>query len=57
MTGAQRMLATVRRQPADRTPIWFMRRAGRCLAGYRALRETYDILTITRTPQLAPACT
>ena len=57
MTGAERMLATARRQPADRTPIWFMRQAGRCLAGYRALRETYDILTITRTPELCAQVT
>ena len=58
MTGAERMLATARRrQPADRTPVWFMRQAGRCLAGYRALRETYDILTITRTPELCARVT
>jgi uroporphyrinogen decarboxylase len=57
MTGAERMLATARRKPADRTPIWFMRQAGRCLAGYRALRETYDILTITRTPELCAQVT
>jgi uroporphyrinogen decarboxylase len=57
MTGSERMLATARRQPADRTPIWFMRQAGRCLAGYRALRETYDILTITRTPELCARVT
>jgi uroporphyrinogen decarboxylase len=57
MTGAQRMLATARREPTDRTPIWFMRQAGRCLAGYRALRETYDILTMTRTPELCAKVT
>ncbi|MGA7989453.1 MAG: uroporphyrinogen decarboxylase [Candidatus Dormiibacterota bacterium] len=57
MTGAERMLATARREPSDRTPIWFMRQAGRCLAGYRALRETYDILTITRTPELCAQVT
>ena len=57
MTGAERMLAAARRRPADRTPIWFMRQAGRCLAGYRALRETYDILTITRTPELCARVT
>ncbi len=57
MTGAERMLAAARCQPADRTPIWFMRQAGRCLAGYRALRETYDILTITRTPELCARVT
>ena len=57
MTGAERMLAAARREPADRTPIWFMRQAGRCLAAYRALRETYDILTITRTPELCARVT
>ncbi|HUZ68199.1 MAG TPA: uroporphyrinogen decarboxylase [Candidatus Saccharimonadales bacterium] len=57
MTGAELMLATARREPADRTPIWFMRQAGRCLAGYRTLRETYDILTITRTPELCAQVT
>src|ERR1700732_4038278 len=53
MTGAERMLATARRKPADRTPIWFMRQAG----GDRALGETYDILTITRTPELCAQVT
>jgi len=57
MTGAERMLAAARGEPADRTPIWFMRQAGRCLAGYRALRESYDILTITRTPELCAQVT
>src|SRR5580704_18002053 len=57
MTGAERMLAAARRETSDRTPIWFMRQAGRCLAGYRALRGTYDILTITRTPELCAKVT
>jgi uroporphyrinogen decarboxylase len=41
----------------DRTPVWFMRQAGRCLAAYRELRERYDILTITRTPELCAMVT
>ncbi|HSP65012.1 MAG TPA: uroporphyrinogen decarboxylase [Candidatus Deferrimicrobium sp.] len=57
MTGATRFLAAVQRQPVDRTPVWFMRQAGRCLAAYRELRETYDILTITRTPELCARVT
>ncbi len=57
MAGRARMLAALRRQPVDRTPIWFMRQAGRSLAAYRELRERYDILTITRTPELCSRVT
>ena len=57
MTGRERMLAALRRQPVDRTPVWFMRQAGRSLAAYRELRERYDILTITRTPELCARVT
>src|SRR6266542_5295489 len=53
LSGEQRMLAACRRQEVDATPFWFMRQAGRCLAGYRRLLERYDILTLTRTPELA----
>ncbi len=52
MTGAERMVATCRRQPADATPVWFMRQAGRSLARYRTLREQYPILTLAKTPDL-----
>jgi uroporphyrinogen decarboxylase len=34
-----------------------MRQAGRILAGYRELRERYDILTLTRTPDLCAQVT
>ncbi len=57
MTGATRFLAAAARAPVDRTPVWFMRQAGRCLAGYRELRERYDILTLTRTPELCARVT
>jgi uroporphyrinogen decarboxylase len=57
MTGATRFLAAAQRQPVDRTPVWFMRQAGRCLAAYRELRERYDILTMTRTPELCAQVT
>src|SRR5215213_7670935 len=55
--GAARMLAACRSEPVDRTPVWFMRQAGRCLAGYRELRERHDILEITRTPELCAQVT
>ncbi|MGH7722428.1 MAG: uroporphyrinogen decarboxylase [Candidatus Dormibacteria bacterium] len=57
MTGATRFLAAIERRPVDRTPVWFMRQAGRCLAAYRELRERYDILTMTRTPELCARVT
>jgi uroporphyrinogen decarboxylase len=55
--GAARLLAACRGAPVDRTPVWFMRQAGRCLAGYRRLRERHDILAITRTPELCAQVT
>jgi len=57
VTGAERLLAAARRRPVDATPVWFMRQAGRCLQQYRELRETHDILTITRTPELCAQVT
>ena len=57
MTGEQRFMAACRLQEVDRTPVWFMRQAGRCLQEYRDLREKYDILTMTRTPELCARVT
>src|SRR5438105_8954199 len=53
MTGAERFLAACRREPVDATPVWFMRQAGRYLAGYRKMRETHAILTLAKTPDLS----
>jgi uroporphyrinogen decarboxylase len=57
VSGAARFLATANRQPADATPVWFMRQAGRCLAGYRALRERHAILELAKTPELCAEVT
>jgi uroporphyrinogen decarboxylase len=48
-----RFLKACRRQPADATPIWLMRQAGRYMAEYRELRKSYGILDIIKTPALA----
>ena len=52
-----RFLRACRRQPVDRTPVWFMRQAGRYMSEYRALRQRYSLLQICREPELAVAVT
>jgi len=56
-TGERRFRAALAHEQPDRTPVWFMRQAGRCLADYRKLRERYPILTLAKTPELCAEVT
>lgn len=52
-----RVLRAYRREVVDRTPVWFMRQAGRSLPEYRAIKERYSLLEICRQPELCAEVT
>ena len=41
-----------RREAVERTPVWFMRQAGRSLPEYRELRKRHDLFSVCRQPEL-----
>ena len=51
------LVRALRKERVERTPVWFMRQAGRCLVEYRELRERHGILEIARTPELSARVT
>src|SRR5450631_2746197 len=44
-------------QPTERTPVWFMRQAGRYMAEYRAIRKQYSLIEICKKPKVAAQVT
>ena len=46
-----------KRQPVERTPVWFMRQAGRYMPEYRAIRKQYSLLEICKQPNVAAEVT
>lgn len=50
-------LRACRSEPADRTPVWFMRQAGRSLPEYKAIKGTTNILEAIKQPELAAEIT
>ncbi len=51
------LVRAARREPVERTPVWFMRQAGRSLPEYRAIRERHSFWDVAGTPELCAEVT
>jgi uroporphyrinogen decarboxylase len=51
------LVRACRREPVERTPVWFMRQAGRSLPEYRALRERHSFFEVAENPELCAEVT
>jgi uroporphyrinogen decarboxylase len=55
--GASRFVRACLGRPVDRTPVWFLRQAGRYMPEYMAVRKHHSLLEICRTPSIAAEVT
>ena len=51
------LVRAARREPVERTPVWFMRQAGRSLPEYRAIRERHSFFEVAGSPELCAEVT
>jgi uroporphyrinogen decarboxylase len=51
------LVRTARRESVERTPVWFMRQAGRSLPEYRTIRKEHDLFSICRNAELCAEVT
>jgi uroporphyrinogen decarboxylase len=56
-TGTSRFVRACLGHPVDRTPVWFLRQAGRYMPEYMAVRKHHTLLEICRTPSIAAEVT
>jgi uroporphyrinogen decarboxylase len=56
-SGGSRFVRACLRRPVDRTPVWFLRQAGRYMPEYMAVRKHHSLLEICRTPEIAAEVT
>src|SRR5713226_7011778 len=55
--SAPLLVRAARGEPVERTPVWFMRQAGRSLPEYRALRERHSFFEVANQPELCAEVT
>jgi uroporphyrinogen decarboxylase len=51
------LVRACRLEEVERTPVWFMRQAGRSLPEYRALRKRFGFFELAHTPELCAEVT
>src|SRR4051794_9133115 len=51
------LVRAARREPVERTPVWFMRQAGRSLPEYREIRKRHAFFEINRSAELTAEVT
>jgi uroporphyrinogen decarboxylase len=51
------LVRACRLEPTERTPVWFMRQAGRSLPEYREIRKTHGLFDIVRDAELCAEVT
>src|SRR3989441_1235938 len=51
------LVRACRLEPTERTPVWFMRQAGRSLPEYRKIRERHGLFGIVARPELCAEVT
>jgi uroporphyrinogen decarboxylase len=52
-----RFIRACLRRPVDRTPVWFLRQAGRYMQEYREIRKFHTLVEICKQPELAAEVT
>ncbi len=57
LEGSSRFVRACLGRPVDRTPVWFLRQAGRYMPEYMAVRKHHSLLDICRTPDIAAEVT
>jgi uroporphyrinogen decarboxylase len=55
--AGSRFVRACLRQPVDRTPVWFLRQAGRYMQEYRDVRKHHTLVEICKQPELAAEVT
>ena len=53
LLDGSRFVRACLRRPVDRTPVWFLRQAGRYMQEYRDVRKHHTLVEICKKPEVA----